>query len=93
MTWESADAEIVEVADDGTVTAKAPGKAKVAIKENGKSVGEYTFNVSIVPIEQIIFSSDTIEVTDGDTVAVKYTCSRRMQATTASHGHRQMKLS
>lgn len=71
--WESADAEIVEVADDGTVTAKAPGKAKVAIKENGKSVGEYTFNVSIVPIEQIIFSSDTIEVTDGDTVAVKYT--------------------
>ena len=41
MTWESADAEIVEVADDGTVTAKAPGKAKVAIKENGKSVGEY----------------------------------------------------
>ena len=55
------------------MTAKAPGKAKVAIKENGKSVGEYTFNVSIVPIEQIIFSSDTIEVTDGDTVAVKYT--------------------
>ena len=41
LTWESADAEIVEVADDGTVTAKAPGKAKVAIKENGKSVGEY----------------------------------------------------
>lgn len=29
--------------------------------------------MSIVPIEQIIFSSDTIEVTDGDTVAVKYT--------------------
>lgn len=28
LTWESADAEIVEVADDGTVTAKAPGKAK-----------------------------------------------------------------
>ena len=54
LTWESADAEIVEVADDGTVTAKAPGKAKVAIKENGKSVGEYTFNVSIVPIEQIL---------------------------------------
>lgn len=41
LTWESADAEIVEVADDGTVTAKAPGKAKVAIKENGKSVGEW----------------------------------------------------
>mgnify|MGYP002515718024 CR=1 FL=1 len=73
LTWESADAGIVEVADDGTVTAKAPGKAKVEIKEDGKSVGEYTFNVSIVPIEQIIFSSDTIEVTDGDTVAVKYT--------------------
>lgn len=33
LTWESADAEIVEVADDGTVTAKAPGKAKVAIKK------------------------------------------------------------
>lgn len=52
LTWESADAEIVEVADDGTVTAKAPGKAKVAIKENGKSVGEYTFNVSIEEMRQ-----------------------------------------
>ena len=33
LTWESADAEIVEVADDGTVTAKAPGKAKVETKD------------------------------------------------------------
>lgn len=73
LTWESADTGIVEVADDGTVTAKAPGKAKVEIKEDGKSVGEYTFNVSIVPIEQIIFSSDTIEVVNGNFTVVKYT--------------------
>ena len=73
LTWESEDSSIISVSDDGTVTANAPGKAKVAIKEGEKSVGTYTFDVTTVPIEQIIFSSDTIEVTNGDTTVLKYT--------------------
>ena len=73
LTWESDDSSIVSVSDDGTVTANAPGKAKVSIKEGEKSVGAYTFDVTTVPIEQIIFSSDTIEVTNGDTAVLKYT--------------------
>ena len=73
LTWESEDSSIVSVSDDGTVTANAPGKAKVTIKEGEKSVGTYTFDITIVPIEQIIFSSDTIEVTNGDTTVLKYT--------------------
>lgn len=73
LTWESEDNNIVSVSDDGTVTANAPGKAKVSIKEGEKSIGAYTFDVTTVPIEQIIFSSDTIEVTNGDTSVLKYT--------------------
>ena len=73
LTWESEDSNIVSVSDDGTVTANAPGKTKVTIKEGEKSVGTYTFDVTTVPIEQIIFSSDTIEVTNGDTSVLKYT--------------------
>lgn len=73
LTWESEDNSIVSVADDGTVTANAPGKAKVSIKEGKKSVGTYTFDVTTVPIEQIVFSSDMIQVTNGDTSVLKYT--------------------
>lgn len=73
LTWESEDNSIVSVADDGTVTANAPGKAKVSIKEGEKSVGTYTFDVTTVPIEQIVFSSDMIQITNGDTSVLKYT--------------------
>lgn len=73
LTWESEDNSIVSVTDDGTVTANAPGKAKVSIKEGEKSVGTYTFDVTTVPIEQIIFSSDAIEITNGDSTVIKYT--------------------
>ena len=73
LTWESEDNSIVSVSDDGTVTANAPGKAKVSIKEGEKSVGTYTFEVTTVPIERIVFSTDPIEITKDDTVAVKYT--------------------
>lgn len=62
--WESEDNSIVTVSDDGTVTAKAPGKVKVSIKEGDKSIGTYTFNVTTVPIEQIIFAADSVEITD-----------------------------
>ena len=64
LTWESEDSSIVSVSDDGTVTANAPGKAKVSIKEGEKAIGIYTFDVTTVPIEQIIFASDSIEITD-----------------------------
>lgn len=62
LTWESDDSSIVSVSDDGTVTANAPGKAKVSIKEGEKSVGTYAFDVTTVPIEQIVFAADEIEV-------------------------------
>lgn len=73
LVWESEDNSIVSVSDDGAVTAVAPGKAKVIIKEGEKSVGIYTFDVTTVPIEQIVFSTDPIEITKDDTIPVKYT--------------------
>lgn len=74
LTWESEDSSIVSVSDDGTVTANAPGKAKVAIKEGEKSVGTYTFDVTTVPIEQIVFADDNMEITDRSVSnKIKYT--------------------
>lgn len=73
IDWECEDSNIVNVSDDGTVTAEAPGKAKIFIKENNKIVETYIFNVKTIPIEQIVFSTDSVEVTDGDTITLKYT--------------------
>lgn len=74
LTWESEDSSIVSVSDDGTVTANAPGKAKVSIKEGEKSIGTYTFDVTTVPIEQIIFSDNNIQITEKSTDnKIKYT--------------------
>lgn len=64
LTWESEDSSIVSVSDDGTVTATAPGKAKVSIKDGEKSIGSYTFDVTTVPIEQIVFAADNVEITN-----------------------------
>ena len=74
LTWESEDSSIVSVSDDGTVTANAPGKAKVSIKEGEKSIGTYTFDVTTVPIEQIIFADNNIQITEKSTNnKIKYT--------------------
>lgn len=73
LIWESEDTSVVDVSDNGLVTAKAPGKAKVNVKDGEKLVGQYTFNVSIVPIEQIVFSTDTLKITDGEKKPLKYT--------------------
>ena len=74
LTWESDDSSIVSVSDDGTVTANAPGKAKVSIKEGEKSIGIYTFDVTTVPIEQIIFADNNIQITEKSTDnKIKYT--------------------
>lgn len=74
LTWESEDSSIVSVSDDGTVTANAPGKAKVSIKEGEKSIGTYTFDVTTVPIEQIIFADNNIQITEKSTDnKIKYT--------------------
>ena len=74
LTWESEDSSIVSVSDDGTVTANAPGKAKVSLKEGEKSIGTYTFDVTTVPIEQIIFADNNIQITEKSTDnKIKYT--------------------
>ena len=74
LTWESEDSSIVSVSDDGTETANAPGKAKVSIKEGEKSIGTYTFDVTTVPIEQIIFADNNIQITEKSTDnKIKYT--------------------
>ncbi len=74
LTWESEDRSIVTVSDDGTVTANAPGKAKVSIKDGERSIGTYTFDVTTVPIEQIIFADNNVQITEKtDNNKLKYT--------------------
>lgn len=73
LIWENSDTDIIEVSEGGVVTAKAPGKAKVEIKENNTLIASYTFNVSIVPIKEIVFATDKMEITDEEDSRVKYT--------------------
>lgn len=73
LTLESDDNDIIDIVDNDTVIAKAPGKAKIEVMENGETVDTYTFEVSIVPIEEIVFATDNMEITDAENSKIKYT--------------------
>lgn len=86
VAWESEDSNIVTVSDRGTVTAKAPGKAKVLIKEGDKEIGKYTFNVTIVPIEQIILLLTASKLKMAITRLLNTRYFRKEQVIMESHG-------
>lgn len=64
--WRSLDPEIAEVAEDGTVTMKAPGTTQI-----GLSVGafELTCRVTVyAPLKEIGINQDELDLIDGETV-------------------------
>lgn len=73
LTWKSENTDIVDVSEDGTVEAKAPGKAKVDIKDGNTLLATYVFDVSVVPIKEIVFATDNMEITDDGDNEIKYT--------------------
>ena len=58
---------------NAVVMAKAPGTATIDVTENEKKIASYTINVNIIPIEEVILSTNEIEVTEGETATLQYT--------------------
>lgn len=72
LTWSSSDEHIVTV-DKFVVTAIAPGDATVFAKENDAIVAEYSVNVTVVLPTNIVLSTNTYEITEGEETTISYT--------------------
>lgn len=72
IVWDIDDESIVEI-DDNTIIGVEPGKTTVNVKrKNGKLLKKYNVVVNLVPIKQIILSTNSLELMDGDTAHVEY---------------------
>lgn len=58
--------------EDNTITAVAPGDTTATAKSGDTTIAKYKVKVSLVPIEQIIMSSDTFTLKQEETQAASY---------------------
>lgn len=72
ITFESEDSSIATVRN-GVVAACAPGTVDINIKENDKLIGKYTFNVKIIPITNIMLSTNSMELKVGEGATLNFT--------------------
>lgn len=56
-----------------TVTAVSPGTVKVIAKEGEKEVAVFNITVNVVPISEIILSTNEVEVIEGELYKINYT--------------------
>lgn len=72
VVFESEDSTIAKVTN-GIVTACAPGTVNIDIKENNKVIGIYTFNITTVPITNIMLSSNSMDLKVGEGATLNFT--------------------
>ena len=68
VSWTTDNAEVVQVADDGTLTAVSQGKAtvKVVSEDGGKTAScEVSVIAKTVPVSSVEVSSETLELVTG----------------------------
>ena len=65
ITWLTEDEDVVTVDDNGLVTARNEGTAKIIAKCNGKQA-ECSFNVNEIKLQSISFSQDNYVLQIGD---------------------------
>lgn len=73
ISWESNDDSIASVNKQGEITGNSPGTALLVAKNDDKIVAEYTVNVNIVPITDIVLSTDSTEIVEDDGFQLNYT--------------------
>lgn len=71
LEWESSD-ESIAVVNNGTITGAGIGAATITALNNGKIVAEYTVNVKIIPVTGIVLSTNSTEITDGESIKLSY---------------------
>lgn len=76
VTYTSLNTDIATVAADGTVTAKAPGKATVTASKtvNGMTV-KATFTVTVKALPTVTVTNTKTELWAGETMQIEYTLS------------------
>ncbi len=72
LIWESSAPEIAAV-ENGVVTGKGPGQAVITAKQDGKTVAEYTVNVSVVKISDLFLQSEELTLKLEETATLSYT--------------------
>lgn len=77
VTFESNNPSIVEVADDGTLTAKATGNATITVTPKAQSVATGTANITVlaqkVAVESITLNQTTASMLVGNTLQLTAT--------------------
>ncbi|MBR4346973.1 MAG: Ig-like domain-containing protein [Oscillospiraceae bacterium] len=71
ISWVSDDETIAAVSGD-TVVGKAPGSITVSGISKEKVVASYTFNVNVVPVTNIVLSTNEAEITVDDGFQLNY---------------------
>lgn len=73
LLWTSNDNTIAEVNEKNEIIGKAPGTAMLTAKNNDKIVAEYTVNVAIVPVTDIVLSTNSTELVVDEKFQLNYT--------------------
>jgi len=70
LSWASSNSEVVEVSQDGTVSAAAPGSARVTVSAASGIELVYMVTVrSIAPVNSIFLGTESISLRQGETYA------------------------
>lgn len=72
IVWESSDTGIATVVN-GNITAVAPGETVITALNNDKVVAEFSVNVKTIPVTSIVLSTNSHEMTEGETFQLSYT--------------------
>lgn len=80
LSWKTADENIAAFEDgnehtgiNAVVVGKGPGTTTIDVTNDGKKIVSYTFNVNIVPIDEIVLSTNELEITEDKTAELHYT--------------------
>lgn len=71
IEWSSEDPSIAKV-NDGLVSGMGPGETVITAKALDKVIATYTVTVQIKEITGIVFSTNSLEITEGDSASLSY---------------------
>lgn len=71
LTWSS-DNEAIATVDNGIIYGNGPGHTTIIAWDGNNSIAEYNVTVNTIPITNIVFSSNSLELCEGESADVMY---------------------